>query len=167
MKSVVYCLFCKKGLEDKISEYFNNIQEDVIAIAPTKILYEKRRNKWITKEVCLIPNYIFVYTKDDINISELTRLSDAYRVLQYGDGQRQLEGKDLDYALWIRSNQGKIQVSKYIQEGSKIKITEGPLSDNIGIIQKVDKHKRRIWVMFDFDGQIREVVLSAECVAVL
>lgn len=164
--NITYCVFCKKGLEFKVADYFN-LNNGIKAIAPTKVLSEKRHGKWVDKEVSLFPNYIFVYATDEIDITRLSRSSDAYRLLQYDVGHRKLIDKDLAYAMWIYENKGKIQASKYIQEGKTIKVIEGPLVNNIGTIQKIDKHKRRIWVGFDFDGTMREVILSAECVTVI
>lgn len=163
--NIAYCIFCKKSKESKVAKYFNLLEEEIVAIAPTKVLYEKRQGSWVSKEVSLIPNYVFVYANDNIDIKRISKLSDAYRPIQYDDGQRELAGKDLEYALWIHKNQGKIEVTKYIQWGETIKVVEGPLTDHIGIIQKMDKHKRRIWVSFDFAGQSRVVALSAECIA--
>lgn len=161
----VYCIYCKKNKEKSVANSISMLNKNIFAVAPTKLLYEKRKGRWISKEVSLIPNYVFVYANKKIDINKLARLSDVYVPVQYGDGQRELIGKDLEYALWIYKNQGSIQISKYIQCGETIKVVEGPLTNCVGTIQKMDKHKRRIWISLDFAGRSRLVTLSAECIA--
>ncbi len=216
-----------------------------MAIAPKRVLQEKRNGVWQNRELPLLPGYVFLYTKDsndkisdirshsNINVSADTkansnvaessdaeangsltdytntntntntnaianttaytnanantntnanadtvsnntpqsnerihvRANDMYRILQYDAGIKELSGDDMQYALWIYNNSGYIKSSKLFECGDGIKVIEGPLHSCMGRIIRLDKHKRRAIVEFDFDGCKRTVSLSADCIS--
>ena len=87
-------------------------------------------------------------------------MTGAYKVLEYQTGQRELIGSDYEYASWIFRHNGRIEPSKALVEGDIIKVIDGPLKDGIGTIFKLDRHKRRAWVEFDFYENKHKVSLS-------
>lgn len=153
-------MFCKTGSEQYIADNINNLDKSIQAYAPTRIVQEKRKGKWEENEKLLIPSYVFIYTKETIDFNILKKVQGIYKVLEYEEGVKELIGSDLEYALWIYKHKGKIGISKTLLEGSKVKVVDGPLTDGIGTIIKLDRHKRRVWVEFDFDGIKRKVSLS-------
>lgn len=184
----IYCVFCKTGAESLTARYINEIYEGQLeAISPTRILKEKRSGRWYEVEKALLPGYIFIFTYDGVSLEEVslnegalnevhqngvsldkTRLDDVrqlmsvYRILQYQNGVRSLTGSDWEYADWVYRNHGRIGPSKAIEEGGIIRIIDGPLMDNVGRIIKLDRHKRRAMVEFNFDGRTQVVSLSVE-----
>jgi len=163
MKS--YCLFCKTGSEKHIAHQLNTKDNRITAIAPVRILQEKRKSRWQQREQILIPGYVFIYTEDEIRFEPITEIPALYKILEYETGLRELQGRDHEYSIWIYRHQGSIATSKVLTEGSNVKVIDGPLLDCLGTIIKLDKHKRRVWVAFEFDGQSRVISLSAECIA--
>jgi transcription antitermination factor NusG len=162
-----YCVFCKTGSEKDVAQQVNIIDNRSEAIAPVCTLQEKRKGKWEHREQILLPGYVFLYTEEEIQVELRTKVSDLYKVLAYGTGFRELYGMDYEYSMWIYRYQGSITTSKVLTEGSNVKVIDGPLLDGFGTIVRLDKHKRRVWVDFEFDGQKRLVALSAECVSVV
>ncbi len=84
--------------------------------------------------------------------------------VEYSSGFKELQGMDYEYAMWVYRHQGNINTSRVLTEGGIVRVIDGPLLDGVGAIVKLDKHKRRVWIEFEFDGQKRLVSLSAECV---
>ncbi len=163
MKS--YCVFCKTGSENTIAQNINSVaQEGVTAVAPARVLHEKRRGVWVQRKLILLPGYIFIYSENERNIELKPRFLNIYGILKYETGMRELNGSDYEYSMWVYRHNGSIEMSTVIKEGSRIKVIDGPLLDCLGTIVKLDKHKRKVWIEFDFDGQSRTVQLSAECV---
>lgn len=105
-----------------------------------------------------------MFVEREMPIKQKARAQNLYKILEYEHGIAQLTGQDEEYALWVFRHQGKIAPSKVLVEGDKIITVDGPLKDCTGKIVKLDKHKRRAWVEFEFDGHKRIVSLSAECV---
>jgi len=112
-----------------------------------------------------MPGYVFLFTKSDRATIQLReRVTDMYKFLRYEGGIKELENEDYAYAMWIHNNHGTIAPSKILMDGQNILVTEGPLLNCHGRIVRIDKHKRRVTVEFEFDGQKRLVQLSAECI---
>jgi len=165
-----YCLFVRSGSEQKVAEAIseaNKLREtgsEVLAVAPRRMMQEKRSGSWEKRALALLPGYVFVYGKLDADGLRRLKADNVYKLLRYDNELRELLGDDREYALWILRNHGEIGVSRVIEEGDSIRVVDGPLADCVGKIVRLDKHKRRATVEFDFDGRKRTVSLSAEVV---
>ena len=157
-----YCIFCKNGSEQKIINQINKNYTGLTALAPVRIVNEKTGNKWTQKEKHLLPGYIFIYSEISNDIKFLLKSNDIYKVLQYENGVRTLQGQDMEYAMWIYNNHGRIIPSHVFEDGDKIRVVDGPLAEFNGQIIRIEKRKRRALVEFDFDGHKRSVSLSVE-----
>jgi transcriptional antiterminator NusG len=136
------------------------LDKRIKVIVPVRTLQEKRMGRWELREKPLIPGYVFVYAEDKVSFEAIKSPLNVYRILQYQMGQRELTGSDFEYAVWIYRHDGKITPSKVLFEGSDVRVVDGPLMDTMGRITRIDRHKRRAWVEFDFDGRKQVVSLS-------
>ncbi len=157
-----FCIFCKNGSEQKIIKIINENSRNVTALAPTRIVQEKRGNTWTKSEKPLIPGYIFMYTEDPQDLISSPKVKDMYKILEYDPGTRNLTGPDYDYAMWIYNNHGKIIPSQVFEDGDEIKVLDGPMANFGGRIIRIDKRKKRALVEFDFDGKKRQVSLAVD-----
>ncbi|MHB1454425.1 MAG: transcription termination/antitermination NusG family protein [Saccharofermentanales bacterium] len=157
-----YCLFVRSGSEQSVADAINLVDEHFQAMAPKRTIQEKTNRQWSEKTLALLPGYVFVYTDDPDQAPFQRRVNKMYKVLRYNPEMRALIGEDLDYALWVYRNHGDITPSRIYLEGDEIRVVDGPLLDCTGKIIRLDKHKRRATVEFDFDGCKRIVSLSAE-----
>ncbi len=157
-----FCLFCRTGQEQAIADRINEEYTQLQAIAPTKVLPEKLKGQWRNRPKTLLPGYIFLYTDDEVPHDLRHKTNHTYRLLEYERGVRTLIGPDADYAMWLLRHQGQIQPSRILAIGEHVKVIDGPLMDFQGRIKKMDRHKRRIWVEFDFDSQKRTISIGAE-----
>lgn len=160
-----YCIFCRNGSEQKIVKFINEHNNQVKAIAPTRIISEKTGKKWSNITKPLIPGYVFLYCEEETDLFKSPKLKDIYKVLEYDSGIRNLAGADLDYAMWIYNNHGQIAPSLVFEDGDKVVVTSGALADFKGRIVKIEKRKRRALVEFEFEGVKRQVSLSVEYMA--
>lgn len=161
-----WCIFCKTCSEKNVAQLITALDNRLKAIAPVRILQEKRKGKWEQREQILFPGYVFLYAEEEIDFELIKRIPGFYKVLNYESGPRELQGTDYEYSMWIYRHHGHIEISKVFTVGRTVKVIDGPLLDGFGTIVKLDKHKRRIWVDFEFDGKVRTVTLSAECVEI-
>lgn len=158
--SNAYCVLCKTGSENVIARRINDLDKNITAISPVRVLQEKYKQQWITRERLLIPGYIFIYVNKIISFDKIIKSTGAYKFLEYQTGDRELIGSDFEYAAWIYSHDGKITPSRALIEGDEVNVVDGPLKDGIGTILKLDRHKRRAWVEFNFYGKAHRVSLS-------
>lgn len=153
--SVVCCVYCYMGSEDKFAKQATG----VTVIVPYKIRREKEKGHWTDKKIKLIPGYAFVYAD---SLQEIIDLQKTHRIkiLSYSNKSYALQGSDLELAKWVWNNNGVIGVSTAIHENDKVKITEGPLKETNGLIVKLDKRHRlakvqlsvgiHVWLSFDW-----------------
>lgn len=166
----VYCIFCKSGAEDMIARKIAKLSPELEAIIPVRTLEEKRNGIWESTKKHLIPGYIFLYTSEKSNLSNVKLLLYVYRVLDYGaDSSRELTGCDYQYAMWIYRHCGNIETSRVVVEGNRVRVIDGPLVDFVGKRVRIDRHKQRALVEIDFCGRKQTISLSIEditsCVA--
>jgi len=157
-----FCLFCRTGSEKNIAQAIQQSYPEAIALAPVKLLPEKRQNIWTNREVVLLPGYVFVYLAGDLPADLRHKVRDLYKVLEYEYDERQLYGSDAEYADWVLRHSGRIEPSRVLKAGEEVQVVDGPLKDCNGRILRLDRHKRKAWVEFDFDGQKRVVSMGAE-----
>lgn len=157
-------MFCKTGSENKIAKKINMLDEKIIAMAPARLIQQKRKGVWRNKEQIFLPGYIFIFSEEEMQSGLRNKVSNIYKILEYQIGLRELTGEDYEYSMWIYKNDGIIKPSRVLAEGSTVRVVDGPLSDGFGTIVKLDRHKRKVWIEFEFDGQKRTVTLSAECI---
>lgn len=161
-----YCVMCRTGSEQKVAREITKEDPSLAAIAPVRILQEKRDGTWRSREKKLLPGYVFIFSVDDfIPVDVLRQVRHLYKILDYGQGLRQLQHADYEYAMWLFRYHGQINSSRILSVGQKVIAIEGPLSDAIGTIVHMDRRKRRAWVEFEFDGHKRTVSLSAEWIS--
>jgi transcriptional antiterminator NusG len=170
-----YCLFCRAGAEEKFVKSLSFLLkreyasfDDLSVIFPVRVVQEKRQGKWRPKVQPVLPGYVFLYLDDDDPFPSFqARQCEGYfRVLKYPDGHIELKGTDLQYAEWIRSNKGTLQPSRIsLDLGNRITVISGPMKDMQGKVVKLDRHKKRVIVAFEFAGEVRHVNLSVEIVS--
>lgn len=150
----VYCLFCRTQGERNVAEQTRQ-RHPCVAICPKIIRRKWVRDQAMVESFFLYPGYVFLFAKERLNASDLQRLDGVLRVLSSMDGVYELCHDDERFARWLLQNNGIIGVSKAIREGSRIRVTEGPMKDYGGTIIKVNKQRRRALVVFQFDGVAR------------
>ena len=155
-----YCIFRPNGTEKTVMRLTRGIDRETEAISPVRILQEKRAGSWQPRSQPLLPGYLFVYAEKDIPVDEINAPSDVYKVLGYEAEGKGLIGPDYEYAMWIYRHNGEIGASEIILEGSTVRVVSGPLLDGIGTIRKLDRHKRRAVVEFNFYGKMQRISLS-------
>lgn len=158
----IYCIFCKSGSEDMVAEKIAALCPSLEAIIPVRTFQEKRKGIWMSTSQHLIPGYIFLYDRENTKLHKVGQLLDVYKILDYETGVRALNGIDYQYAMWIYRHCGNMETSRVVMEGSRVIVLDGPLADVTGTIVRIDRHKRRAWVEFDFQGKKRTVSLGIE-----
>lgn len=160
-----YCIFCKSGSEQTVADTINSLHKGLLAIAPQKIIQEKRNRIWEKRSLALLPGYVFLYSEDGLDARQSrVRVTDMYKILQYDGGFKELLYEDSEYSMWIYNNQGNITPSRILSDGEAVQVIDGPLLNCLGRIIRLDKHKRRALVEFNFDGQKRIVSLGADII---
>ena len=152
----------------RVTKFLNiNVAEQTQVWFPVKQNTETRRGVESVADRPLFPGYLFIWWNGEnekvFPFFDLYRLSGVVRILRYDNDTYALTGNDLAYAQWIHANNGVIRRSKVIlREGQRLHIVEGPLKGMDGNVVKVDKHRKRITVRFDFAEKQTDILFSVE-----
>ncbi len=171
MKS--YCLYCKTGAEEKLVYTIKKSMRDILneeieVFFPIRIMNQKKKGTWSKVKQPLIPGYVFLYLDDEIPfpLFLIKQERNAYKILRNPDFSLALKGPDEEYAIWVYNHQGTIKPSKVkFEEGRLVKVIDGPLFDMKGEIVKVDRHRKRVHVAFEFGGKKQVINVSIEDIA--
>lgn len=155
----VYCLFCRSGSEKTVAQAVQQ-KLNCEAIVPRIERDEHRSGKWEKRVIDMLPGYIFLYSDVEADIESLKGKAGALKVLRYDDGSNRLLDDDLRFAEWLYKNGGTIGISTAVKEGTKIRVTGGPLLDYAGSIIEVKRQKRIAKVAIKLGGVTREVWMS-------
>lgn len=160
---LAYCAFCKTSLEEKAARQINWLYgaQGICAIAPVRILKERRGGIESQVRRPLLPGYVLIYANECLQPGLMHAVEHVLRLLCYPGGEYELHGGDLAYADFVYGNHGVIGISDILCEGKEAKILSGPLEDCKGTIVRLDHRKQRVWMRVYFDGVEREISLGA------
>lgn len=123
---------------------------------------EHKDGKWIKKTYPLFWGYVFVYTNEPLVIRDILNIEHVNRILQYGDGESNLQGDDRKFAEWVLKFDGHIGLSKALLVGDRTCIIEGPLKEYEGTIKKVNRQKGKALVDVRIGETIKPIWLYFE-----
>lgn len=178
-----YCVATKVSNELKVKKgiqlLFNRLfeEEDIYykVIFPTKDYKAKKGKFYFDVSRALTPGYIFIKTDVDLNLysRDLKTIKDCYGLVVSNKlvekSQKsisyQLVRGDLEYAVWIFSNDGQIIPSKItLKVGTSVSVISGPLATFNGKIVKVDKRNNKVCIFSENSGILQKVWVPVEIV---
>lgn len=171
--SMYGCLFCLSGKEPGVKKKLENRLREAGSVGaivwfPKKDVRVRRNGRVEIEKRPLFPGYLFFYIdggEDELRQLNPGRTDGAIRLLSYADGTHALRGGDLKVARWIEDFHGEIGISTVVfNPGERVKIIDGPMTGMEGLVKKVDRHRKKVWVDFDFDGMLNNVVLDVDVV---
>lgn len=127
---------------------------------------KKYQGKWHQEEEVLFPGYLFIIT-DHIHevYVELNQIPALTKILGREGGY--INPLPMHEALFI-SRFGKeehlVDMSIGYIEGDVIKVTNGPLMGQEGLIRKIDRHKRIAMIEVEFFGQVTTAKVGLEII---
>ena len=164
-----YVLQVRTGTEENIRiQCRNNIPEAVLKRCFIPYYEEKRRIRgtWTVIRKVLFPGYVFVVTD---------RLDELYQSLKtvigltklIGTGQEivPLTEEEKGFLLELGGEDQVMEMSEGIIEGDRVIVTKGPLKGKEGMIRKIDRHKRKVWLEVKMFGKMQKVEAGLEIVA--
>ena len=147
----VYCVSCNNGSEKRVAERLRSALNKEV-IFPVRVMKKRKAREWSEEEIPLTPGYVFIYSDSEVNLENVKK-SGVHRVLSYGDDFRELHGGDFEFAMWVNKYHGRIEVSQALLVGDRVKVVEGPLTDVVANVIRIDKHQQRAFVSFLFAGR--------------
>lgn len=160
----VRCLFCNTGKEEQIVRLIQ-IKGWGKALFPQRIKTMFKNGAWTEVVFPLMPGYLFVYSEGEADrFAGFRSLNHVIRVLTYGDGSDTLMGRDLEFADWLWSLNGRIEVMQAVQIGDRIEIVDEVFKRLHGTITKMDRRRRTVRVSLETEGTPKQIWLAYEII---
>ena len=150
-----YVLQVRTGTEENIrTQCRNNIPEAVLTRCFIPYYEEKRRIRgtWTVIRKVLFPGYVFAVTD---------RPGDLYQSLKQVIGLTKLIGTGQEIVPLTEEEKNFLEEL----EGDQVIVTKGPLKGKEGMIRKIDRHKRKVWLEVKMFGKMQRVEAGLEIVA--
>lgn len=124
-----------------------------------------KNGAWTEVVFPLMLGYVFVYSEGEADrFAGFRSLNHVIRVLTYGDGSDTLMGRDLEFADWLWSLNGRIEVMQAVQIGDRIEIVDEVFKRLHGTITKMDRRRRTVRVSLETEGTPKQIWLAYEII---
>lgn len=165
MPDYICCISCMANAEAAVAR---NIGESM-HIRAVYLSYDREEWKngaWRVVTHPMYWGYVFLYADAPIDLPRLYVVEHVNRVLQYSDGESNLRGGDRAFAQWALMCDGHIGLSRALLVGDKTRIIDGPLKDYEGVIQSIDRHRRRALVNVAVGDDVKPICMYFEWLTV-
>lgn len=147
------CIFCRTGSEKLLAESLEREYPGIRVLAAAKKRMRRQGKMLIEEQVSLFPGYLFFQAERNLEVGNMIRREDVFRILRDSQGSWQLHGEDADFARALFEQDGVIGLSKAYYEGDRIRITDGMLKMYEGRILRVNRRSNTAQVSVGIAGQ--------------
>jgi transcriptional antiterminator NusG len=162
-----YVIHCYSGYENKVKQNLEQFIESMgmadrilEVVVPTEDEIEVREGKRQTVERRVFPGYILVRMKMSEETWQVVRNTPGVtRFVGMGNRPQPLSQQEVDQILRrMQAEAPKIKVN--FRTGQKVRITDGPFADFMGIVDKIDTERAKVTVLVSFFGRETPVELD-------
>ncbi len=162
-----YVVHCYSGYENKVK---HNLEQRIEAmgvaslidevVVPTEEEMEVRDGKRRTIEKRVFPGYILVHMKLDERALNIVRATPGVtRFVGMGSRPTPLTPQEVNQIMHrMQAEAPKLRVN--FRTGQKVRITDGPFADFMGLVDKIDTERAKVTVLVSFFGRETPVELD-------
>lgn len=161
-----YVVQVRSGTEHNIRIQCNKKIPDAIMERCFIPYYEEKKKQngtWNTLQKVLFPGYIFMITEDVEKLFfHLKTIEGMTKLIGTGQDIIPLKEEEITFLKRFGGEEQIVSMSEGIIEGTQVIITSGPLMGMEGLIQKIDRHKRKAWLDMELFGRMQQVEVGLE-----
>lgn len=161
-----YVVQVRSGTEHNIRIQCNKKIPDAIMERCFIPYYEEKKKQngsWNTLQKILFPGYIFMITEDVEKLFfHLKTIEGMTKLIGTGNDIIPLTEEEIIFLQRLGGDEQIVSMSEGIIEGTQVIITSGPLMGMEGLIQKIDRHKRKAWLDLELFGRMQQVEVGLE-----
>lgn len=121
--------------------------------------------KWHKERRILFPGYVFLVSDDKERLHfELKKVIGLTKLIGIGDEIVALKEEEVEFLTAFGKEEQIVEMSEGIIENDKVIVKKGPLKGNEGLIKKIDRHKRRAYLVLEMFGRTVEAQVGLEIV---
>lgn len=140
-------------------------------LVPQYEVKKKFQGEWKMRTEILFPGYVFVETRDVKDLAHRLRKVPMLTKLlatQLDDGDAcfiPLSQREMDLILsFVTPGTQVVEMSEGVLEGDTITIVRGPLRDKMGLVTRVDRHKKLAYLELDAFGRVLRVKVGLDVI---
>ncbi len=162
-----YVVNCYSGYENKVKHNLEQrvesmgMQNEILqVVVPTEEEMEVRDGKRRTVEKRVFPGYILVKMKLNERALNVVRATPGVtRFVGMGNKPTALTEQEVNQIMRrMEAEAPKLRVS--FRAGQKVRITDGPFADFMGLVDKIDTERAKVTVLVSFFGRETPVELD-------
>jgi len=136
-------------------------------VIPSRVLVNTVRpgGVLVREEQALLPGYVFLESPGEPDWRVIRQQGDVLKPLAYADGTQALRGRDLAFVRFLEGSGGFLGLSRAVQEGTRIRVLDGPLKAWEGSIIRVNRRRQAAEVRIDGEGIVHTIWLPYEVLA--
>lgn len=161
-----YVVQVRSGTEHNIRIQCNKKIPDTIMERCFIPYYEEKKKQngtWNTLQKVLFPGYIFMITEDVEKLFfHLKTIEGMTKLIGTGQDIIPLKEEEITFLKRFGGEEQIVSMSEGIIEGTQVIITSAPLMGMEGLIQKIDRHKRKAWLDLELFGRMQQVEVGLE-----
>lgn len=161
-----YVVQVRSGTEHNIRIQCNKKIPDTIMERCFIPYYEEKKKQngsWNTLQKILFPGYIFMITEDVEKLFfHLKTIEGMTKLIGAGNDIIPLTEEEIIFLQRLGGDEQIVSMSEGIIEGTQVTIISGPLKGMEGLIQKIDRHKRKAWLELEMFGKMQQVEVGLE-----
>jgi transcription antitermination factor NusG len=158
------CVFCATGREDDIAADIGRRYPGIETLPVAQMKHRSVNGRRFRERQIMLPGYIFIRTKEDTLPLFLCRTHGVLKILCEDEHKWELSGANQRFSVWVFENRGLLDVSKLFRQGQTIIISDGPLREMRGNIERIDKRNRNCLIRLCFNESVFRVWLPFEYV---
>ena len=168
-----FVFFVQTGKEEIVCDYLNKMSSNKgsIEFIP-RIQLICKNSKQVRKELKpMFPGYVFYKTKVDAEsfVSQIMPLARKFKHIINLLGRENINYMSLceeekNFLIKFCDNQHVVCESLGFIKGDRILVTSGPLKGIENVIKRINRHKRRAEIEWEFLGDVRRITVSLEIV---
>lgn len=155
-----YALHVETGKEEMVQEwlryYFD--QNTLTSIIPKRELLERKAGRTRIVLRTLFPGYVLIRVAMDYMVyHKISSIPNLIRIVRGSSYFSEIPDSEIEPIKQMIDDEGIINFSEALILDSKVIVISGPLKGREGLIQKIDKRKKRAKIKVVFNGLERFV----------
>lgn len=161
-----YVLHVRTGEETAVRDLIRKNLPSVDAIAPQRLMRERKNGIWKEWIRTVFVGYVFVQSIMNPEMYyKLTGLTGVINILKDASSSpTPVPLEEMDFVLRFAKEDDLAGISDLVVDGDRVKVISGPLQGYEGQIVKVDKRRFRAKVCFNLMGQEKFIELGINVV---
>lgn len=177
-----YAVHCASGLEQSVCNKVKMLLPQNRTYLPMRQLSIRRSGEVLAETMPLFPGYFFIqfensflsyHARDIIKKWRSFYPSLFFNILGLSQEEKADSNKkvrcvrpdEMQTLFSLTGDHGVVMLSTYVREGDTIRVIDGPLKGQEGIVVKTNKRKKRVKVSLGLMGKPFVVDIAAELVA--